>query len=63
MTHRPPARMPAPPELRAARRQLRTAARLLAQTERFLHDLPDRQCPTALLDAIRRFNRATGDAP
>ncbi|WP_337054058.1 hypothetical protein [Pseudoxanthomonas sp. USHLN014] len=63
MTQCPTAREGAAAELRASKRRLRTATQLLEQTERFLHDLPDRQCPVALLDAIRRFNSAKGDMP
>lgn len=47
--------------LRRSKRVLRTARELLAQTERFLHDLPDSQCPGDLLEHIRRFNHAQGD--
>lgn len=46
--------------LRRTKRTLRTAGELLAQAERFLHDLPDSQCPTGLLESIRRFNHAQG---
>jgi hypothetical protein len=63
MSQRTPAREGAAAGLRASKRRLRTATQLLEQTERFLHDLPDRQCPVALLDAIRRFNCAKGDIP
>lgn len=49
--------------LRRTKRALRTANELLAQAERFLHDLPDAQCPTALLESIRRFNHAQGTTP
>jgi len=47
--------------LRRTKRALRTAKELLAQSERFLHDLPDSQCPTDLLEHIRRFNHAQGE--
>ena len=46
--------------LRRAKRTLRKASALLDQAERFLHDLPDSQCPTGLLESIRRFNHAHG---
>lgn len=46
--------------LRKAKRDLRTAGKLLARAERVLHDLPDSQCPTGLLESIRRFNQAQG---
>lgn len=49
--------------LRRVKHTLRTASELLAQAERFLHDLPDSQCPTELLEHIRRFNHAKGDTP
>jgi len=56
--------LPAPQDyarqLRLARRALRKARDLLDQAERVLHDLPDSQCPTGLLEHIRRFNRAPG---
>lgn len=47
--------------LRRTKRTLRAAGELLAQAERFLHDLPDSQCPTGLLKSIRCFNHARGD--
>jgi len=50
-----------PRALRRAKRLLRDARSLLAQAERFLHDLSDSQCPTELLEHIRRFNHAKGD--
>lgn len=59
MTQRTTAREGTTAELRTSKRRLRTATQLLEQTERFLHDLPDRQCPIALLDAIRRFTHTT----
>ncbi|MBN8260965.1 MAG: hypothetical protein J0L59_01415 [Xanthomonadales bacterium] len=56
--------LPAPKDyarrLRLANRQLRKARELLERTERALHDLPDHQCPTGLLEHIRRFNQAQG---
>lgn len=47
-------------QLRGANRQLRNARALLADAERFLHDLPDHQCPRDLLELIRRFNATQG---
>lgn len=63
ITRMPPAPKDCARALRRARRTLRTAGALLAQAERFLHDLPDAQCPTRLLEHIRRFNHAQGDTP
>lgn len=36
-------------------RRLARAKALLAETEQFLHQLPDRQCPSHLLERIRLF--------
>lgn len=47
-------------QLRLARRDLRKARDLLMQAERFFHDLSDSQCPTGLLENIRRFTQAHG---
>lgn len=47
-------------QLRRANRELRTARALLADAERFLHDLPDHQSPRDLLELIRRFNATQG---
>lgn len=45
---------------RPSARALRTARRLLKQVEQVLHALPDDQCPTRLLEDVRRFNQANG---
>lgn len=50
-------------QLRAIRRDLRKANALLTTTESFLHNLQDHQCPTQLLDSIRRFNHDQGAKP
>ena len=52
---RPPSPRDYAGQSRRANRELRRARELLARAETFLHDLPDHQCPTGLLDEIRRF--------
>lgn len=47
-------------DYRPSLRALRTARRLLIQVEQVLHALPDGQCPTRLLEDVRRFNLANG---